>query len=184
MIEPMALIAGALMHPAEDCRTIADFGDPAEAARWYVVNDGVMGGRSRGGLERQGSALLFAGDINTDGGGFSSIRRDFDAGLLTGTRSIQVLMKSDGRDYQLTLRSDATWRGRPIAFRAPLTFDARGPDGWRKATVSYDMLEPSLFGRRVPAPDFDPAMADSIGLIIADGKDGPFKAVVRSIRAC
>ena len=38
------------------CRTLVDFGDPDEFARWEVVNDGVMGGLSKGHIAQAGDA--------------------------------------------------------------------------------------------------------------------------------
>ena len=42
---------------------------------WSVTVDGVMGGRSSGKLSASDDGLVFSGDINLNGGGFSSIRR-------------------------------------------------------------------------------------------------------------
>ncbi len=164
------------------CRTIADFGDPTTIDRWQVVNDGVMGGLSRGNIIQDGGAMGFAGTINTDGGGFSSIQMPA-RGLLDGARMIRVTMRGDARDYQLSLRSDARRWGRSVAYRASLRREP-GADGWSVATVSLDKLEPSIFGQRVRAPDFDPAATQLLGFILADGRDGDFAMRVRKIEAC
>ncbi|MBW0144243.1 CIA30 family protein [Sphingomicrobium clamense] len=163
---------------AGECRTIADFGAPNEIDRWQVVNDGVMGGLSRGQIAPAGDAMRFWGEINTDGGGFSSIRHRLDRGELAGATHLRVTMDGDRRDYQLSLRSNARLYGRSIAYRGSLQ-PSNGV-----ATVALDGLEPSIFGRRVPAPAFDPAAARSVGFILADGRDGPFEMKVRKIEAC
>ena len=36
--------------------------------RWYIQDDNVMGGRSKGALEQQDGALTFFGNTNTNGG--------------------------------------------------------------------------------------------------------------------
>ena len=41
---------------------------------WYVQNDNVMGGKSEGGFNISSGQLIFSGNTNTDGGGFSSTR--------------------------------------------------------------------------------------------------------------
>ena len=46
------------------------------SAGWYVQNDGVMGGRSNGELKIDNGAN-FKGNINMNGGGFASFRRNF-----------------------------------------------------------------------------------------------------------
>ena len=45
---------------------------------WRIVNDNVMGGRSRGHFEISEQSLSFFGTTNTNGGGFSSIRSFLD----------------------------------------------------------------------------------------------------------
>ena len=58
---------------------------------WYVQNDNVMGGRSEGGFNISSGQLIFAGNTNTNGGGFSSIRTQplkFDLSGYTGVQTI------------------------------------------------------------------------------------------------
>ena len=179
----LSLAAGLLAPDTAPCRTIADFSDAAEHRRWQVVNDGVMGGLSQGELDRQDDALVFAGTINTNGGGFSSIRRRVGDGMLEGARHIRVTMRGDARPDQLSWRSDARIRGRSIAYRGTLRPQEQA-DGWSVATVSLRRLQPSIFGQRVRAPAFDAGRATSIGLILADGQDGPFDMAIRKIEAC
>ena len=183
MLEWMALASGMMIQAENPCRMIADFGDSREIGRWQVINDGVMGGLSRGRIEPDDGAMLFAGEINTDGGGFSSLRREVERGSLANARQLRIVMRSDARTYQMTFRSDVSWRGRSVAYRATLEPKA-DEDGWQVATVSMDALEPSIFGQRVRAPDYVPAETRSIGFIIADGRDGPFALRVRSIEMC
>ena len=83
----------------------ADFG-------WYVQNDNVMGGRSEGGFAISLGELVFSGNTNTNGGGFSSIRTqplEFDLSAYAG---IRVKVKADGRRYTWGIQTNALWRGR------------------------------------------------------------------------
>ena len=175
----LALILAAAL--SADCVTIADFSDPEERARWSVVNDGVMGGLSRGFLEEGDEALRFRGEIVTDGGGFSSIRRTLARGELAGMTSLRVTMQGDARDYQISLRSDQAYRGRRVAFRARLTSQEAG---WAEAEVAMADLSPSIFGQPLRGGPFDTASAREIGFILADGQDGNFVIDLRRIEAC
>jgi hypothetical protein len=56
---------------AGDSLLLADFPASTREQPWFVVNDGVMGGRSEGGFRLGESALVFSGVTNTNGGGFS-----------------------------------------------------------------------------------------------------------------
>ena len=165
------------------CRTLVDFADPDEFARWEVVNDGVMGGLSKGNIEQAGDALSFTGEVNTNGGGFTSLRRALSEGAMAGARTLRIVYSGDARSYEVTLRSDARERGRRIAYRAPLTPEESEGD-WSVAVIELARLETSLFGQTVDAPSFDTEEAHSIGLIIADGVDGSFAMTLKRIEAC
>jgi hypothetical protein len=85
---------------------------------WYVQNDNVMGGRSEGGFDISSGQLIFSGNTNTNGGGFSSIRTQplkLDLSAYTG---IRVKVKADGRRYTWQLQTDARWRGRRVNYWA------------------------------------------------------------------
>ena len=66
-----------------DCRRLTDF-DGNEAAQWFVVNDGVMGGRSNGAIEVTDSVMRFTGTSSPPGGGFTSVRFRLDGTELAG----------------------------------------------------------------------------------------------------
>ena len=82
---------------------------PQPPLEWHRLDDGVMGGRSES-LHRTDpttGALRFAGTINTDGGGFCSVRSPIHGGLPEGTTGIRLRFRGDGKTYKLTL-SDGT----------------------------------------------------------------------------
>lgn len=181
MLYALAMTLSAIEPGA--CRTLVDFSDPDEFARWEVVNDGVMGGLSKGHIEQAGAALSFTGTINTNGGGFTSLRRELAEGAMAGARTLRITYAADARTYEVTLRSDARERGRRVANRATLTPDQSDGD-WSVAVIDLAQLETSLFGQKVDAPAFATQDAHSIGLIIADGIDGDFAMRLRQIEAC
>ncbi|WP_195891460.1 CIA30 family protein [Luminiphilus syltensis] len=148
-------------------------------AGWIAVNDNVMGGRSQGGFEIVDSHLVFSGSINTNGGGFSSIRRPLTPGELSNTDGVKLRIKGDGRRYRVTLRTDVRFRGRTVAYQG--TIPSTPKDTWVDVTLAYRDFVPSVFGQRVAVPPLQPATAWSLGFIIADGQDGPFKLMVDEI---
>jgi hypothetical protein len=42
---------------------------------WQIVNDTIMGGRSESGFVTENGQLQFSGVLNTNGGGFASLRQ-------------------------------------------------------------------------------------------------------------
>ena len=59
---------------------------------WRIVNDNVMGGRSRGDFEISEESLSFFGVTNTNGGGFSSIRSFLDEPVPSESKKMKLLI--------------------------------------------------------------------------------------------
>ena len=90
-----------------NAEVIYDFSEKNNLDGWYVVDDGVMGGRSRGKLQIENNDTgLFSGTISLDNyGGFSSIR--YSAGNLKVKKNkyITMIVKGDNKYYQLRIRA-------------------------------------------------------------------------------
>lgn len=164
--------------PAPDApMTLFDF-DGTDGARWQVVNDGVMGGRSQGFAAVADGTLAFTGELVTQGGGFTSVRADREADL-SGYDGLELRVRGGGRTFELDV-SDGTRQGwRQVSRRAafPTTTD------WQTVRVPFASLETSVFGQSVRAHPLDASAVESIGLFIVDGIDGPFRLEVDWIRA-
>ena len=146
---------------------------------WVIVNDGVMGGRSQGAVTTETNQMQFTGNIVTDGGGFSSVRRLLDDGLDESDR-LQIRLRTDERQYEVLL-TDIDSQAYRVTYYAPRKTEG---DGWQVIDVSFDDLEARIFGRRVDAPPFQPQNVTSIGIILADGADGEFSLELDWISAC
>lgn len=158
---------------------LISFQSPDEARAWRTVNDNVMGGRSQGGSVIEDGQLVFAGVINTNGGGFSSVRREMQPGALEGTQGLVLSVKSDGRGYRLIAQTSARFRGRYVSYQAPIPVTPKGE--WTAVRVAFSDFVPSVFGRTVPASVFSPEELTELGFIIADDVDGGFALSVRSV---
>jgi NADH dehydrogenase [ubiquinone] 1 alpha subcomplex assembly factor 1 len=147
---------------------------------WFVVNDNVMGGRSNGGFQIQSGELLFTGATNTDGGGFSSIRTRPISTDLSAFDGIRLNVKGDGRRYTWRLTTGARWRGREVAYWAEFDTDR---DRWVTADIPFSRFVPRFRGNRLDGPPLDPGQITGMGLMIYDGKDGPFEIRVAAVKA-
>jgi hypothetical protein len=165
----------------QTCQLSADFSQPSALEPWRIVNDGVMGGKSQGTRFHEDGAMVFAGTIITDGGGFSSLRAGLRPGTMAGGDGLRLKVRSDGRAYKMTFRTSERWRGRSVSYQKPIPQTPAGE--WADVTVPFKAMDTSVFGRTVRAADFDPSDAREIGIILADGIDGPFRLEVASI-AC
>ena len=134
---------------------------------WRVINDNVMGGRSLGDITRAGEFLSFSGSLNTNGGGFASIRVPARAVLADKSAGVRLRVRGDGRDY--------TFRLRPKNSRISYWSQFATKDGeWLEVALPFTSFWPNWRGRRLNAPVITAAQVAELGLMINDGIDGAF----------
>lgn len=173
-------IAGAFgQTSADSTETISLFEfNSADEAEWDVVNDGVMGGRSKGRVEVGEGRLLFTGTLVTRGGGFTSVRayRPVDLGSFDG---LELRVRGGGRTFEVELSDGTRFRGRSVSRRA--AFETT--EEWRVVRVPFVSFRSSIFGQPVNMRPMDPSKVQGLSLYILDGIDGDFQLEVDSIRA-
>jgi NADH dehydrogenase [ubiquinone] 1 alpha subcomplex assembly factor 1 len=162
-------------------RELFRFESPGSVADWSAIDDGVMGGVSRSGLQYDPAGhAVFEGTVSLEhNGGFASVRsRPLDLGL-AGAADYLLEVCGDGKRYKLNLRTDDALDGvnYQAAFEAPL-------GAWTLVRLPVAGFRPTFRGRSVAgAPPLDPARVRQVGLMIADRQAGHFALAVRSIRA-
>jgi len=160
---------------------IFDFDDPAEINKWRVVNDGVMGGLSRGKIIPTGDrTALFHGVLSLDNnGGFSSTRTTSTAYSLEGYDALEIRVRGDGRTYQFRIRTDDRFDG--IAYRH--TFPSSSGE-WLTIRLPIKDFVPVFRGRMLKdAAPLAAAEIRQIGFLIADQQEGPFSLEIDWIKA-
>jgi len=151
---------------------------------WKVVNDGVMGGVSKGGMSDMGNVMLFEGYLSLENnGGFSSVQVKPDPILDLGEYDgIALRVKGDGRTYKLWLESDARYYYMPISWMGEF---ATTKDQWVEVMVNFDELEPSHWGKNLSGSGvrFNKSSVEKVGVILADKIQGPFRMEIDWIKA-
>ena len=169
--------AKAPLDYMEPLPLIFEFTEDRIEEKWIVVNDNVMGGRSKGGFAFIKNKLVFSGSTNTNGGGFSSIRTipiDFYFKDKTG---LHIRYKGDGRTYKLGVRME----GKSVSYRT--NFDSG--NGWQEARIPFDNMDVSWRGRPLSKAEhpLQKSKIRSIEFMIYDKNDGPFKLQVDWIKS-
>ena len=159
---------------------VTEFDLQPDGLEWFVVNDDVMGGKSSGAFELNDGALMFSGSINTNGGGFSSIRARGSQMDLSEFSGFRLRVKGDGRQYAWQLRTNVMYRGRELGFWR--NFDTTAGQ-WLEIDLPFADFVPKFRGNELDLAAPDPAHIHGMGLMIADGKDGPFAIAVDSVAA-
>lgn len=159
---------------------LATFKTADSLESWTSVNDGVMGGVSKGGFKRtEQGTLLFSGELSLkNNGGFASVRtksREFD---LSGTSAIVVKARGDGRTYWLDLRTAGQMGA--TSYRAYLPTKA---GEWQETRIPFADFKPQAFGRALPFKAINPAEVASLGFTLADKTAGSFSLEIESVTA-
>jgi NADH dehydrogenase [ubiquinone] 1 alpha subcomplex assembly factor 1 len=160
----------AVVEPAK-MEQFMDFEKTEGAPKWFAVNDGVMGGLSKGGPEMKDGSLHFTGILSLENnGGFSSIRTEgkYD---FSGKKAMVMRVKGDGRKYQLRLATDARFRGSAVSYGAEF---ATEKGEWIEVKIPFGDLSPSWRGMKLDGPAFDASKVEEIGILIGDKKAGAF----------
>lgn len=172
----LASPVGATATPEPAMTPLFSFETNADEPRWVAVNDGVMGGRSRGGPEVEQGVLTFSGLLSLENnGGFSSVRtvgRDFD---FSDATAVVLRVRGDGRRYQLRLATDARFRGITVSYGGEFATET---GQWTEVRVPLADLRPSAHGFALQGPPLDASRVRELGLLIGDKRDGPFRLEV------
>lgn len=162
--------------------TLYDFSVPATTGRWRTVNDDVMGGVSRGNfrLSAECKRLEFFGELSLENrGGFASVRSSGKTHDLSGFAGIDLRVRGDGRRYSVNVRTNHTPRGG--SYRADLQ-TRKGE--WITLSVPFASFVATFHGRPLrDAPPLNHRQVHSVGMTLADKREGPFRLEIDWIKA-
>ncbi len=169
-----------LTAPPTPCEVLSRLDSEQMAGYWFIVNDGVMGGRSSSNVTFTGDQMSWSGEIDTNGGGFASLRAGLAPGVLASSGAVRVAARHDGRAYELLLGAPSS----RVTYYGALRFGEPDAAGISIARVDFDTLEARIFGTGVEAGPFRADLAATIGVILADGTDGSFALDLVRIDRC
>lgn len=116
---------------------------------FHRLDDGVMGGRSNTNQEMINTinGILFAGTIDTNGGGFTSIRSPINNGLPADAKGIRLKYKGDGKTYKVLL-SEGNGAGGPWASSPSWQADLKTKSNQlEEQNIDFSSFKPSFGGR-------------------------------------
>lgn len=146
-----------------------DFRNTTDISTWQIINDGVMGGRSKGnfGLNPDGNGI-FSGFVSLENnGGFSLVRHRLNRTGCAGKTKFVIRLKGDGKRYQFRVRADASSSHAYVCY-----FNTTG--NWQNIEISFSDLYPVFRGRRLNQPNFSGEVMEEIGFLIGNKKEEHF----------
>jgi hypothetical protein len=156
-----------------------------QGLKWFRLDDGVMGGQSETAHSSEKDGLHFSGNINTDGGGFCSIRAKMEQGFDKAVTGIKLKMTGDGKTYKFTLSDRNSSTGGPFGRSPNWQVDLPTSGKEQDVIVPFSSLKPAFGGRQSSKPSaeeiakytFDPSSMREIGLMLSlrlsDGSPNP-----------
>ena len=149
-----------------------DFVNKGKFGRWMIVNDGVMGGisRSKFSFHPEGH-LIFEGKVSTDfGGGFASIRSDYENWDIGNYQGLILKIKGDGKTYQYRCRMGNDYY--QVAYR---NYMQSKKNEWNEVRLPFSEFVPTYRGRILNGlPSLDSKEIRWFGIMISDKQVGEF----------
>lgn len=156
--------------------TLFDFDTQSDLHNWYILDDGVMGGRSQGNFQvnDQGHAV-FSGDVSLENnGGFSSVRYRFAPKDASSFSRVVLKLKGDGKPFQFRIKSSRSdWHS------YIKTFDTSGE--WETVEIAFADMYPGFRGRKLRKPNYPGEVMEEIAFLIGNKKAEAFRLEIDEI---
>ena len=155
---------------------IFDFNSNANISQWRVVDDVVMGGRSKGDfkLNKEGNGEFY-GHVSTDNnGGFSLLRYRFSSIELKDFKKIVIKLKGDGKKYQFRVKDNVS-----NYYSFVSTFKTNGT--WQTITIVLSDMYPAFRGRNLNMDNFSSETIEELAFLIGNKKKEHFKLEIDKI---
>ena len=152
---------------------IFNFTKDAGMQNWYVVDDSVMGGISKGkmGVNDEGHGI-FRGHVSLDNnGGFSSIRYYAGNTSLQGYSKFVIALKGDGKVYQFRVKANSSQY-------YSYTFSFNTTNHWQIIEIPFNNMVPSFRGRTLDTSNFPGESLEEIGFLIGNKKEEDFNLAI------
>lgn len=153
-----------------------DFDSKTNIRQWTIVNDGVMGGLSKGTIKiNENGHALFSGNVLLENnGGFSSVRHRLPKTDLSAHQKIVLRVKGDGKIYQFRVKTNS-------ADFYSYTYSFKTSGKWETIEIPFSEMVPSFRGRRVNLPNYPGEILEEIALLIGNGKQEFFALEIDKI---
>jgi hypothetical protein len=155
---------------------VYDFSPESKPGDWFVSDDRVMGGRSRGdvALSKEGHGI-FQGTVSLENnGGFSSIRTRMEGLETKGYSAFKIRLKGDGKNYQFRVRSH-------LNERQSYQYEFATTGEWQEITVPFNKMIPTFRGMRLNMPNYPGEVLRECTFLISNKKNESFRLEIDRI---
>ena len=164
------------LNGGEGDMKIYKFSNKSSLVDWSVVDDGVMGGYSKGSLNinSEGNGV-FTGKISLyNYGGFSSLRYDSKRIKISPNDTLVLRINGDDKFYQIRVKHSQI--DRHVYVKKVFI-----PEGWENIMIPLSDLYPSFRGRSLRMGNFNHDSLTEVGILIGNKKEENFRLIIDSI---
>lgn len=157
-----------------------NFGNQKMGNDWNIINDGVMGGLSKGRVTFTENTLSFTGSVSlANNGGFTSFKSPFQIYDLSAYDHVSIRMKGKGQKFALTLETNEIWY-LPY-FKKEMTLDGKD---WQTVKLKLADFQEYRIGRRTGnlLSKSKSARVLRLGITTNDKREGPFELEIDYIK--
>lgn len=159
-------------------RDLIDFSINREPNAWKVINDGVMGGMSRGIFQLGDDVGVFKGKVSTENnGGFTLMRNRPGTIDLDGYNTFVLRLKGDGKKYKFRVK---TTKYEQCAY----TFEFTTSGAWEDIEIPFSKLEPRFRGKSLDMPNFEGRQIEEVAFLISNKQTESFEIQIARISTC
>ena len=159
----------------QEHKNLFDFSDENAARGWFIINDGVMGGLSKGSFIAEDKTVAFRGKVSTENnGGFTMVANRFNVKEVKGFSDFRLKVKGDGKNYQFRVKSNS---GQQYSYVAE--FSTNGE--WEEIIIPFKSMEPRFRGRLLNMPNFEGIQIQEIAFLIGNKKMESFELKISKI---
>jgi hypothetical protein len=159
-------------------KLIFEFNADSDLSHWKVVNDAVMGGKSKSQfhLNTEGNGT-FEGAVSLENnGGFCSVKYVFEPITLEKSTFISIRLKGDGKIYQFRVKSN-TSDSHSYVYHFQTNAD------WQTIEIPINELYPAFRGQKLNMPNYNGSHLEEIAFLIGNKKEEQFQLVLDRIEA-
>ncbi|WP_239022001.1 CIA30 family protein [Pontimicrobium aquaticum] len=156
--------------------TIYNFKESKSVQDWYIVDDRVMGGLSKGNIKISDSGTaIYYGDVTTaNNGGFSSLRHQFKSKNVSNYKAVVIRLKGDEKTYQFRIKSNINQRYSYVS-----SFKTNRE--WETIIIPFENFVPQFRGYRVNVPKYDGKQMQEIAFLLGNKLNESFQLEIESI---
>ena len=153
-----------------------NFNSTSQENEWLVVDDVVMGGRSKGyfNINKEGNGV-FEGNVSLENnGGFSSVKHRLVQKNVEGFTRVILQLKGDENPYQFRIKTNKSDYYAYVA-------EFKTTSDWIIVEIPFSTMYPSFRGQRLNASNYPGKLIEEIAFLISNKKEVPFKLEIGKI---